>query len=519
MEAPDLSIPIGSPSSTPSSNRAFSLVLAACAALAVGLRALALVRPGGAWHYRVDYDEGVYFGAASLLLEGLRPYRDFLFVHPPGWPAIIALTSAPLGPVDGFVLARWLAVGVGGLNVVMSGLIARRWMGPLAGVLAALLYAIYPEVVMVERGPFLEPALNLACLSMVWSADRGLSTGNHRWIALAGVAGAVALSIKVWAVLWLVGLAWALWPPPSRRVARLVAFALPLGAVLAAMVLPWAAAAPAAFFDQVVRFHLARPADGTFGAAERLGQIFAGRHLASPVLAAAAVAFWSLHSRQLGHVGRIILPTYLLTLVAFLTTKAYWPQYNAHLAASEVVLAGSVAAAVGRLTGVRWRGVALALVGVSGLVSVREVVIKTRRTHAIDRLAARVRGLEPDACVFAFEPSWTLAAGRVGHRTPPKQGPVMLDSYAAMLAVATSGGARSLDVEAAFASEQSQGEVRALLEGCEYVILGPRGRRQLSPATQLWISESFEPLPEGTPGDDELDLWRRRTESVTRDEP
>ena len=34
--------------------------------------------------YPMDYDEGVYSSAAPLLLRGDLPYRDFIFVHPPG---------------------------------------------------------------------------------------------------------------------------------------------------------------------------------------------------------------------------------------------------------------------------------------------------------------------------------------------------------------------------------------------------------------------------------------------------
>ena len=62
------------------------------------------------------------------------------------------------------------------------GAIAQRWAGPAAGLVAAALYAIYPEAVGAERGPFLEPVLNLMSLSLawVWLAPRALQSSSRR---------------------------------------------------------------------------------------------------------------------------------------------------------------------------------------------------------------------------------------------------------------------------------------------------------------------------------------------------
>ena len=141
------------------------------------LRVIPLTRGGGAFGYPIDYDEGVYFSASSLFFQGHWPYRDFVFVHPPGsvwlWgPA--ALAGSWLGADTGFTMARWMATLCGALSVFLVGRLALRVWGPVAGMVAALVYASYPEAVLVERGPFLEPLLNLSCLAAAnaWLADR-----------------------------------------------------------------------------------------------------------------------------------------------------------------------------------------------------------------------------------------------------------------------------------------------------------------------------------------------------------
>ena len=482
------------------------------AAVAMGLRAFVLLLPGGAWQHPIDYDEGVYFAAASLMRQGLAPYRDFVFVHPPGWPSVIALTSAWLGVADGFVLSRWVAVGLGGLNVVLVSHLAGKWQGRLAAIVAGALYATYLEVVAVERGPFLEPMLNAACLVMVWCLDQAATAkGTRRWAALAGASGGLALSIKVWAGFWIVGAAWALWRfEPHRRTAAMVSFAVAGLVTMGVLVAPWAMLAPGAFVDEVIRFHLARPPDGIASIADRLEQIVARRHLAPPILAAMAVVALASRRIRLTPIAQGLVPAYVLTLVAFLASRAYWAQYNAHLIASEAVLAGVFAGWATSELAQRWPrlvpwALALALVAASVAVSLREIFVKVRRSPQLVDLTRELAVLPPEACVFAFEPAWTLGAGRVGQRAGDTH--ALVDTYAAMVGAATATGARFDRVNAAFDSPQSQREVRALLERCRFVVLGARGRIQLSKETQDWFTQTFEPAsPRGaTP-----DLWQQR---------
>lgn len=134
-----------------SSSRRTQVALAAIALGAFVLRVFPFFGTAGAWSYRVDYDEGVYFSAASMLLEGVLPYRDFVFVHPPGIVVFLALTSAWthsfLGVDGAFALSRWIAAAIGAVNVLLVARLVPRSPGtvPWGALFAAAFYATYPD--------------------------------------------------------------------------------------------------------------------------------------------------------------------------------------------------------------------------------------------------------------------------------------------------------------------------------------------------------------------------------------
>src|SRR3954465_283478 len=122
--------------------------MALVAVAAWGLRFFPFMREGGAFRYPIDYAEGVYYSASALFFQGHWPYRDFVFVHPPGsvllwWPATLA--GSWMGTDTGFIVARWLATLCGAFSVFLVGRISLYTWGPVAGVVAALVYASFPE--------------------------------------------------------------------------------------------------------------------------------------------------------------------------------------------------------------------------------------------------------------------------------------------------------------------------------------------------------------------------------------
>ena len=253
------------------------------------LRALPLV-----WSAPVFADEGVYYAASAWLWRGQLPYLDFVLVHPPGIVWLLAPVSW-MEPVSGFTAARVLTTLVGALNILL--------VGRLGGAPAAMAYAVWPELVAVERGPALEPFLNCALLGML---------NTRGWLS-GGLAG-LALSIKLWALPWFAILLlrrdWkALLVLPVATCALLAPFAGP------------------DFVDQVFGFQATRPPDGS-GLLARLVSLFHPQHLLLTLLALNG----AIRTRS-----SLAIP-WGLTWLAFLVAPGFWSRYVAFLALGTCLL-------------------------------------------------------------------------------------------------------------------------------------------------------------------------------------
>jgi hypothetical protein len=416
------------------------------AAAAFLLRLAALFVHGGPLAAPTGYDDGVYFSSSALFLRGLLPYRDFVLVHPPGILWVFAITSWLPDPGIGFAAARVLACIAGGVNALLIGCIVTRAAGPFGGIVAAALYAIYPDAVTAERSAYLEPFLNLAVLSSMFVRERRPF--------LSGVLCGAACAIKFWGGIWVIA---ALF---KRERLRFLAGASIAGFMLVA---PIAIPALNEFITQTLRFQFSRPPDGTLDLLTRAREIFLSGHLATSLLA--LLGLWK--SRD-----RVFAIAMLLTIAGFFASSSYWAQYNAHLAVSQCVLAGFAVAALGMR-----RSVLFALIL---LVFDARTILRTLRPHPSIEMLAAVHTPGP---FFAFDPSWSLAA----HHLPPRNAPVIVDSYATMLL--------------------PRPVIRARLASSNSVILGWRGIWQLNAADRAWFAAHFECV---NPDAGNLCLWRRR---------
>ncbi|MGA2123761.1 MAG: hypothetical protein ABSG58_04965, partial [Acidimicrobiales bacterium] len=95
------------------------------------------------------YDSGVYLAASIRLISGALPYRDFVFVQPPG--ILICLSPAALfsrvfGSHDGLILARVMTAFVSAANVSLLCLLVRH-RGRTAMIIAGLGLAFMPIAV------------------------------------------------------------------------------------------------------------------------------------------------------------------------------------------------------------------------------------------------------------------------------------------------------------------------------------------------------------------------------------
>jgi hypothetical protein len=512
------------------------LVLVAVGAAGFLLR-IGPVLVHGAFGASPDYDDGVNFSAAALLVQGVLPYRDFFYAHPPGgllWLAPAALVGRAAGMDTGFALAGFMGAAAGAVNVVLLGRLGWRLWGPVAGLAAAGLYAVYPEALVAERTTFMEPVLNLACLGMASVLLVGQPGGgrpgpglSRRRVVVAGVLAGLAVTVKLWAVAWVVGALVGV--AALRKAAAAARFLAAAAAAALAVTLPLALASVGGFLRGVVLFQVRRPPDGVlprgFRFYELLGfpggqwDVVAGRHALTAVLALLGLVVAVAWARQPGRdAERLLAVAYVLTVAVFLASRAYWAHYNAHLALVECALAGLAAGTawgwvVGRARAparvvATVAGVSvLAVVVAAGILSLRRGVGDARTvTPELVALGHEVRALPAGECLFSFEPTWGLAGGRA----PSVAGggvPVVPDPYGQMVWSAVAGGRRFAAVETALADDAAQDEVVRLLGACRWAVLGWRGEWQLSPASLEWFRSAYEPLEPGPSG---VTIWKRR---------
>lgn len=240
------------------------LVLLLATLLALALRLYLVTRPGFLTSGNVEYDDGVYLGAAMRLLHGAMPYRDYAFVQPPGI-IIFALPGAVIGALTsqatGFAVMRILSVLASTACVPLAGRLVRH-RGTIACIATAGILAIYPADILSSRTLLLEPWMNLAVLLAANAAFRDGQLKSPRWLAWAGVALGVGVAIKLWAgfpAAVLLAVCLVLKPTEqatrARRAGALVGGAVAGFAVFAG---PFALADPSGFihqalFDQVSR--------------------------------------------------------------------------------------------------------------------------------------------------------------------------------------------------------------------------------------------------------------------------
>jgi Glycosyltransferase family 87 len=225
------------------------------AALSLSLSLWELTFPGFfSWS-----DSGMYFAASFRLVSGVIPYRDFLFVQPPG----ILLVMSPLtalsrvvGTRDGFEIARVLSCVVTGVNVGLLAWLVRH-RGRAAMVLAGLGLALSPVTFWVSTSLKLEPYCMLFVLLGAIVVLSGQRREDHdtRSLVLGGLLLGAAGLVKLWAVFPFLALVVTLVAPCRRRVWVFIASAAGSFALVSA---PFFIMAPSRFLSQVFVDQLSR---------------------------------------------------------------------------------------------------------------------------------------------------------------------------------------------------------------------------------------------------------------------
>jgi hypothetical protein len=444
------------------------LAIAACTALALGLRLLLLSRPGFLTGVS-EYDDGPYFGSAVALLHGVLPYRDFIFVQPPGI-TLIMLPVAALSKVTGTAAAmtagRLLTTLVSCAAVVMAGLLVRH-RGLLAVLVTSGLVAVYPDGVFTARTVLVEPWLVAFCLAGALAVlDGDHLTASRRRLLAGGLAFGFAGAIEVWAIFPVAVLA-AVALPGIRRAAT---FAAGAAAGFCLPVLPFAALAPRRIYQSLYVAQVApRAGDDRVPVGARLSHMLGvanlplGAHprlllvtaacLLVAAIAAVVLAGWRLAGGPPPALDRFALLTTALVGLIFLWPDQFHYHFTTFLAP---FLALAIALPAARLLDAAGRGVrrwpgrpaparplrlgvpAVLLAGLAITVfALNQAAFEARQAMPWAAVPARVdQIIPPGACVATDQVSMLLLANRF---SPVQPGcPHMLDGLGSDLAF--SGG-------------------------------------------------------------------------------
>jgi hypothetical protein len=471
-------------------------IVAVTALLAVGLRLATLVL---ARHLTgvFEYDDGVYFGSAVLLIHGHLPYRDFILIQPPGLILLLtpfALLSNWIGTDHALELARLAVPLVAGANVVLVGLVLRR-KAPVVVAVACLFLAVYPDDILASTALLLEPFLIFFCLLAVLAIFDGERLTPAGWrVFWAGAALGFGGDIKLWAAFPAVVLFLLCLPRPVR------ALTLVVGAVLGWLLptLPFLVAAPVAFWHQVVVDQVGRSGASALSPLIRLefltgvwpGLGVPKGHLYELLAAAVALVVaivvvaalvtslgtpdggtrrppWGISQLEFFAIG-----TTLVTGVALLIPADFFYHYAAFFG---VLLAMVLGLAAGRLAHSHPLSILAlaAVVGGLGVIHALAIPVLLERAPTLGPQIAAV--IPAGSCVVADDSEEPLTANRFVSSSP--NCPLLVDALGTTIAISGSQDPVSIQAQAAAPTWLSY------FREADYVILTP-----LSPTRIPWDS-------------------------------
>lgn len=137
-------------------------------------------------------DEALYFYAAKLWSEGQWPYRDFFFSHPPLHIAVPALLYKVLG--YDFLIGKWLSAMAALVAGLMTWRMARRWLGPMGGLLALALHLLACESLQASTN------LTGVNLTVAWMMAGWWAALSRRQFLLGGALLGAAASTGFYAI-------------------------------------------------------------------------------------------------------------------------------------------------------------------------------------------------------------------------------------------------------------------------------------------------------------------------------
>jgi hypothetical protein len=450
----------GRRSASTSQERAGSVITACAAAVAAGLAAYQLTRPGllaGA-----TPDIAAWFGGSVRLVHGAMPYRDFVLTQPPGFALLaspLAFLSEAIGTRDALAVLRSLTPLLAAATVVLVGRMVRH-RGPGAVLVACGFMAVFPAELYSLRSGLLESVVALLSLAALSLAFRGDELREGGRLAAAGALLGLAVAVKASAILPALVLIAVCAGSGRRRALRAGAgaafgFGVPT--------LPFFLAAPGDFVRDAVVTQLGRvPAPDRVPLLPRLGDLTgasafgAGRvavvATAAALAALVAMGFVSGRARTASAAaGRgprplewFALVATVLVAVAQLGPSRYYPHYAALVVPFLALLLGVSVSRLQRGLGVP--ATALAVAWVVALLANQADGISQETAPDLARAVDMI--VPPGACVLSDAPRDLVSTDRFVSTLPGCT--TMTDPQGATLAYAGEAGAGSRMWQTAF---------------------------------------------------------------------
>jgi alpha-1,2-mannosyltransferase len=356
-------------------------LVALIGAVAYVARLVPVVRGGGLRGMN-SYDGAVYYAAAAGLAHGLLPYRDFLFLHPPG----IVVTLVPFaalgrvfGDPYGMEAASLAWFGIGALNAVLVSRILRP-LGVPAALVGGLFYALFYPAIFIERSTLLEAPAATVTLVALLLLTRAPTTGPiaPRVVLLAGALLGASAGLKIWGVVIVAAVVAWTWITYGARRGLLLLVGASVGATV--VCLPFFAAAPGSMWRMVVLDQLGRRRS-LVGLGGRLTDMVGLTTLHAGVVAvgvvlvvAVAGCVFAIRSRQ----GRLAVVVLMASSALLLSTPLWFVHYAGLTAAPAAIMVGAAAATlIGVSKSIGARGLIASLL-VAGLAVVAVPMLGAR---------------------------------------------------------------------------------------------------------------------------------------------
>jgi 4-amino-4-deoxy-L-arabinose transferase-like glycosyltransferase len=141
-----------------------------------------------------DYDEGAHSLGARFISQGLVPYQDFTLVHPPLYDYLLAGFYKVFG--YSFLDGRYISIALSLACIVLIYLIGKKLYHPTAGIFAAALFAVSPDMVYLGRRVVIEPLGIFLILLAVYFAVDFIQKGKQNKALLCGLFLGLALAAK-----------------------------------------------------------------------------------------------------------------------------------------------------------------------------------------------------------------------------------------------------------------------------------------------------------------------------------